>query len=271
MTGEAEPLDAATRCMLGFRGDRGPLAAPMAFWFDGSSLWMTPAIDSVDVAALRDGACVAYVPPVGGARRGAIVVGHARVHGLHDLLGLATHAAPLFAAMTVLAVRNAATVLGYVGYVQDAGRAAARSLPRNPVALRVTVERLRAVAAPDLGRGVAPALPTVVPADVRRALAGRRAGALITDVPEGLDIGPVVCGAGFALTVPRDRRLSPGTPAVATVEHQAQRAGSAAGVALGGRIGGGAELRVERVTWWHGFASHTVDVPAATAAITLPE
>lgn len=264
-----EMFDRTVRCMLAFSGRRSPVIAPMAFWCDGSGLWMsTPAV-SVKARALRKRPRVAvYVPPVGGVGDGAVATGSARVYGLHDPLGLAVHGPVVSAAMAALAARNAGTILGYV---QDAHMVPARFRPRNRVALRVLIDDVTTVPAPQPGEGIAPALPTVVSPDVRRALSGRRVVTLATADADGtVSITPAVWGAG--LTLQPSGQLPPaGTPAAVHVGTDPQNRPTAViGLSLTGAIAGD-RLQPRRATWWEGFALTTVDLPAAPPSITLPD
>ncbi|MGH3665657.1 MAG: hypothetical protein ACRDU8_06160, partial [Egibacteraceae bacterium] len=171
----SDVLDVATRCVVAGLARTGLHATPTAFWSDGSGLWLALPGDSPTVGALRStpGCAVAVLPEdvEGAVARGAVIQGSARVHGLHDPVGLAVHGVTVSAAMAALAARNVAS---FLDYVQDASRLPGRYLPRNVVAIRVAVERLRPVDPPAVAVGIAPALPAVVPADVRRRLSGRR-------------------------------------------------------------------------------------------------
>lgn len=240
--GAAIGLPPAGRCLLAASGQQ---VAPIAYWYDGTSAWMSASASSALVAALqRDADCALWVGDV-------LARGVARVFSLRDPVGLAFHGATIAAAMTALAATNVRRILD-----------ARRLLPTNRVALRVTVAQTEQVSWSAPPPGIAPALPTVVPPDVRRALAGQRQVVLAAQ-HDRLQVSPAVWGAGFALTGVR-----PGTEAVAVLDD------GHLGVAVAGTVGQGA-LRPERVTWWHGVQVESADVPplaaAAPGGITLPD
>ncbi len=262
----ASLLDRATRCMLACRGPRGPLLVATTFWSDGAQLWLSLPADSAEVAALRsDPACGACVVLAGAAEPAVVVAATARVYGLHDPRSLALHAPGVAAALTALAARSAPRL---VAAISRRPISPTRVLPRNRVAVRLRLDRLGSVRWPSPGPGIAPALPVVVAPDVRRVLAGRRDVVVATAGPGGLEIGPAVWGAGFALTLPPGRAAAEGAPAVVALE--ATDAGLPVGVALAGAVRGGA-LQVRRATSWRGASVHGVDVPAEPATLTLPE
>lgn len=265
-----EVFDRAGRCVLGFAGRRGPLIAPMAFWADGSSLWMsTPAV-SVKAKVLRARPeCAVYVPPPDGVGSGAVATGRARVYGLHDPIGVAVHAPVVSTAMTALAARNAGTILGYV---QDARYVPARFRPRNRVAVRIRLDDVRPVDTPEPAGDIAPALPTVVSSSVRRALAGRRTVALARQTPTGrLAVGPAAWGAGLTLTLPFGEELEDGSAAAVHLgSDPKQRPTQVMGLSLIGTVRDGA-LQAERATWWEGFTLTTVELPPTQPSITLPD
>ncbi|MBA2318565.1 MAG: hypothetical protein H0V93_12430 [Euzebyales bacterium] len=263
------PLAEGSRCVLAVRGLRGPLAAPMAFWFDGEGLWTTTSGASVKAEVLRrDPTCVAYVPPADPSDPGVVVRGHARVHSLRDPVALALHAPTISAAMTALAARNVGTLLGYA---QDAPQIPLRWTPPNRVVVRLAAEEIEEITAPEPGPGIAPALPAQVPAVVRRALAGRRRIALAVDGGR-LDVVPAAWGQGYRLTLPVGWGPADGVAACAVVDAEPRRRPTEVlGLALRGIVTD-RTLRPERATWWRGFDLATVDVPAPTdPGITLPD
>jgi hypothetical protein len=270
MVAVPEVLERSSRCVLGFSGRRGPLIAPMAFWFDGSSLWMSTPAASVKAKALRRRpSCAVYVAQPEGDGAGAVATGTARVFGLHDPLGVAVHGPVVSTAMAALAARNTGTILGYI---QDARHVPARFRPRNRVAVRITLDGIRPVAAPVPGSGVAPALPLAVSPAVRRALAGRRTVALATLAPGGgVRVGPVTWGAGFALTVAPGEVAPDAGPAIVHLgADPSTRPTAVLGMSLGGDLRDG-RLEPRRATWWEGFDLTTVDLPATASTLTLPD
>ena len=267
-------LDAGTRCVLACEvaqqvgGQRLGVAAS-AFWSDGTGVWLALPADGPVVAGLRrHGGCRLAVLPPEPDGAGAVVDGVARVHGLHDPVGLAIHAPTLTAAMAALAARNAATV---AAAVQDVTRDPSRYLPRNVVAVRVTVEQVVPVAWPAPAGAVTPALPAVVPAEIRRGVAGRHDIVLATLGPDGVEVGPAAWGAGFALTGPAGRGLPPGMEAAAVVEGPLLTRGwGTGGLALLGELVAGPALRAREALWWRGFEQARAELPAA-AGVTLPD
>ncbi|MFO8074789.1 MAG: pyridoxamine 5'-phosphate oxidase family protein [Egibacteraceae bacterium] len=274
MTTIEEVLEGARRCVLALPSRSGPLLSPMAFWFDGAALWLSTSEEAVKARRLaREPACAVYVPARDGG--GVAARGLARVHSLDDPVGLALHAPTVSAAMTALAVKE----LGAIGhYLRDLPAVPRTWRPRRRVALRVALSDPVRLAAPTPGPGVAPGLPAVVPADVRRAVAGRRrvvAAAGQADVA----LAPAVWSAGFALDVATPEGggegTSPfaveGTPLAVVVDDDGGRPSQVRGLALRGTLRGGA-LAPERVTWWRGFEAETAEVPSPDDdVLTLPD
>lgn len=263
-----EVFDRSSRCVLGFAGRRGPLIAPMAFWFDGASLWMSTPAASVKARALRRRPqCGVYVPSPGDGA-GVVARGTARVFGLHDPVGLIVHGGVISAAMAALAARNTGTILGYV---QDARHVPARFRPRNRVVVRVALDDLRPVPPPPPAIGIAPALPLVVSPAVRRALAGQRLVSLASAAPGGeVTVRPATWGGGFALQLPPGEPAVAGQAAAYLGTDPGNRPTAVMGLSLIGEVEDG-RLHARRATWWEGFALTTVDLPSAAATLTLPD
>lgn len=267
MTATDEVLRDASRCVLAVSGEDGPLLAPMAFWSDGAALWMATAPATALVGPLpRRQRCEVYVPPPADGDVGVIVAGEARVHGFDDPVGLLLHSLPLSAAMGALALRN----LPALG---ASARKPSRWLPRNRVALRVGIDARRVVPLPEAGHGVAPALPDVVPADVRRAVSGCRQVVLATGTGDDLRVRPAIWGAGFELDLAPGADLGAGTPATVAVDADLHESpANARGLAVSGRLSSDLKLVPERATWWHGFDVEVAAVPARPAGgVVLPE
>lgn len=288
---EGEPLDdhvrgvleRGTRCLLALRGLRGPVIAPLAFWFDGTSAWTQAPTGSGAVEVLsREPACALAVHAPGEDELGAIARGRARVFSLRDPLGLALHGPTLSAAMGALAVRNLGSI---AASVQGAARAPSRLRPSNRVVVRVTLDEVASAPAPGIPPGIAPALPTVLPPDVRRALAGRRRVLVAVEEPGARTpiLTPAVWGAGFSLAVAGGWRPPAGTRAAVALDGDGRgRSAQVLGLALAGTLSASdpPALRPERATWWRGFTVEGADVPAPAArgpagtplgAITLPD
>lgn len=266
-------LQDGKRCLFAVHGPRGPIASPLAYWWDGAAIWFATPSDSVKVRALRqDPRCAAWIGPLpaeglAGAQ-GVVLSGEARIFSVRDPLGVALHSGPISAAMTVLASRNVGNLLGYA---QDVTAIPRRFLPQNRVVVRVTAERMRGIELPAAGPGIAPPLPTQVPADVRRALGGRRAGIVAAEGETGLVLGPVVLGAGGSVTAaPTLRMPEHARAAVVLDDDPGGRPTLVQGVALRGELRAG-RLHTERVTWWQGFRVETADVPTTAGAVVLPD
>lgn len=281
------------RCMFAFAGARGPHVTPMAFWSDGASLWMATSGSSLKARLLGPDAgadgpgehpCAVYIPPVvadggtedaagddtGDPRRGLSIEGRARVFTADDPVGLALHWPFVSAAMGALAVKNAASL---AGYARDLPRTPLRWLPGNRVAIRVRIERLRPVGVPVPGPGIAPALPGIVPPDIRRALAGRRDVVVATDGEHGIAAQPAAMGAGFRLDVGDGPPLVPGAAAVVALDAEpSARPSQVVGLALHGTVGPDGALDARRAVWWEGFDTSGAEIPRRPAGgIVLPD
>lgn len=264
-------LDRSVRCIMGIAGSRGPVLSPLAFWCDGAELWMTTPAASVKANVLRQRpSCSVYVPPPQGLGTGAIVSGTMKMYGLHNPVSLAVHGPVVSTAMAALAARNAGTILGYA---QDARSVPQQFRPHNRVALRLRIDRVEEVQPLEAGPGVAPALPTVVAPEVRRALAGQRRVVFATTAPDGsVDVTPAVWSAGFGLSLPAG--WAPTTPrgagAVYVGKDPQGRPTQVVGLSLSGEYEG-ATFTPQRATWWEGFRLRTVDIPAAASPLQLPD
>lgn len=264
MPGTSQVLAAGRRCMLAVSGRQGPVLSPMAYWSDGRALWLSAPGDSVKSEVLRrDDHAAVFVAGADPDTPGAVAIGRARVFSLGDPFGLALHAPALAGAVAALALRNADAIAGYLA---DAARVPARFLPTGRVVLRLVPDRVDPAPVPVLGTGIAPALPPVVPAEVRRTLAGLRRVVVATD-RGGLALAPAVWGPGMTLIVSEGVQLPVGAPAAVALDAQPdQRPTSAAGLSLSGTLTAGPALRPERLTWWQGFTLRTVEGPFASAA-----
>lgn len=263
-------LDDAKRMVLAWPGLDGPRLAPMAFWWDGRHLWLSTAASAWKVKAFdADPACVVWVPPTAEGRPGIHLRGRARVFHPGDLVAMATHGAVVAAAQTALAVKNSASL---VGYVADASRIPARWMPTRRVMIRIAVDDRFAVEPPAVGPGIAPALPTVVPPEVRRLLAGERRVALATSTDGGLGLLPAVWGAGWAVDLPVGAHIPDGTSVAAVVDHDPGfRPTETAGLSVRGTWRAG-RIAPDSVRWWHGFDQGTAGVQAGPVdPIVIPD
>lgn len=259
-------LDAADRCLLAHVGAGGPLLEPLAHWHDGRALWMAAAADSPGARRLAaDPACAVYVP---GEGRAVIAEGGARRFGLDDPLRLALHAGPVSGALFALAFRNASTLLGYA---REQALVPARWWPHNRVVVRLAPDAARVVAVPDGATGLPPALPTSVPADVRRAVAGRRSVVLVHGRERPLVI-PATWDASFALAGADGAPVAAEGPAAVAL-HGEEEVGPLGfrGIVVHGEVGDG-RLRPQRLTWWRGFDVGTVELDETPArGVVLPD
>lgn len=267
----SELLRSATRLVLAVPGRQGPVASPMAFWFDGASLWMTTSASSAKARLLaRRRACALWVPPLAEGERGVVAEGPARVFSASDPVGLLTHWGTISAAVTALLVKQTST-LG--GYVRDLPQIPLRWLPPGRVVIRVRAERLRAVAPPAAGAGIAPALPGVVPAEIRRILSGRRDVAVAAQHDDEVTVLPATWGAGFALDLGDETAWPAGTPVVAVLDDDPlERPSDVVGLALHGQLDARAKILPTSVTWWHGYTAERAPVPSRPAGgVVLPD
>jgi hypothetical protein len=265
-------LAEAGRCLLAVRGRRGPLLAPMAFWWDGAGLWMSTPAASTKIALLRaNPECAVWVPPLRDGEPGALVHGEARIFGLGDPFSLALHGPSISGAVLALATRNAAQIFGYV---QDARHVPVRFWPRNRVVVRVAARRILGIQPPPVGPGIAPPLPTAIPPDVRRALSGQRRVSVAAVHGDVLNVAPATLGAGFSLAFADGHQPPAGARLAATVDVEpGHRPTTVVGLVLHGRHEPAGAMVVERATWWHGFELATADVPqtAGPRGIELPD
>lgn len=267
-------LDDSKRLMLAWPGRTVPLMTPMAFWWDGQHVWLSTSGASIKARALqRDGACALYVPPGEEDQAGLLLRGTARVFGVNDPLGLAIHSGFLAAAQTALMVKNAPAMMGYV---VDAPKIPQVFLPTNRVLIRITIDSEETITPPPVGVGIAPALPTEVPPEIRRILAGQRRVVLATQVDGGLGLMPAVWGAGFTLDVPNGAGLDDDTTATVVVDHDPGfRPTRVAGVSLTGEVANGGptpKLIPRKVRWWSGFDLQTAELSGrATDTIVIPD
>jgi len=266
-----EALRSARRGVLALSGPREPLLAPMALWFDGHHVWMTTVGSSAKAKRLRrQPRCALASPAPADGTEAAVAYGTARVYGPHDPVGLAVHGAPVSAAMSALAARNAPVV---AGYARESLEIPWSWLPQSRVALRMRLDEALPVRPPEVPPGVSPSLPTEVPAPVRRAVAGVRRVVVAAGRGEGLRVAPGAWSAGYALTLPAGFPIAPGEPvSVATDADPGNSPGGVAGLSVRGEMDEGGALRPSRVTWWQGFEIATVDIASpGLAAVELPD
>ncbi|HUG86217.1 MAG TPA: pyridoxamine 5'-phosphate oxidase family protein [Euzebya sp.] len=267
-------LDDAKRLVLAWPGRNLPILTPMAFWWDGQHVWFSTSGGSLKASALRrDASCAMYVPPVPGAEDGLMLRGTARVFHSGDPLGLAIHAGLLAAAQGALMVKHASSMMGYV---VDAPRVPIRFQPQQRVLVRVRVDDQVEVTQPAIGLGIAPALPTEVPPEVRRTLAGQRRIVLGTQIDGGIGLMPAVWGAGFSLTLPEGMGVAEGTAVTAVIDHAPGfRPTEVMGLSLSGSVAaGGPALKIvpSKVRWWSGFQLHSAELSGRpTDTIVIPD
>ncbi|MGH8901747.1 MAG: hypothetical protein ACRDYA_08690 [Egibacteraceae bacterium] len=228
-------------------------------WSDGEALWLAPPGSHPVVDALRRAPdCAVWI---GGSGGGVAATGLARVFGAGDPIGLFAHGPVIVLALAALAVHHP--------------REAIRAWlpPHLSIAVRLALRELRTVApSSSPGPGIAPALPAVVPADVRRRLSGLRDVVVAGEGAAGLHIGHATWSAGFVL----DGSLpaAPGASVAVAVEagaHQGVHQG-AVGVALSGELDARGALRPVQASWWSGPHSGTAPLSRPSrGAVTLPD
>lgn len=266
-------LDEGRRAVLAWPGPTGPRVAPMAYWWDGRSAWMSTAGDTLKATELAQRSrCAMLIEPEedDDGRAAMTVQGRARVFRPDDLRTAATHGGVVTAAMLALALTQAPSM---VGYVADAPKVPRRWRPRSRVALRVRAASRMPVPRPLEGRGIAPALPPEVPPEIRRLLAGRRRVALAAQLADDhVIVLPAVWGAGFTLTLPLESEIADGTRVAVALDHDPRfRPTDVAGLVLHGAVRGG-RLEPRRATWWRGFERGTADVRSSgPAPIVIPD
>lgn len=261
----ADALTTAATCVLVQRGERWPAAVPTAFWSDGAALWaITPAATA---APLRDEpACTAWVPaPEPSADgEGVRVDGTARVFGPHDPVALVLHGATLSAVLAALAVKRAGAV---VASARSRARGSFASLPVGWSIVKVAIERLRRGWLPRARGGIAPPLPPVVPAEVRRAVGGRRDVVVAVQGGDGLEVGPARLGSGWSL----DSGMAwdpPAGPATVVVEAEAAEG---TGVRLSGVLTEEGRLEARHAAWWRPGSSGEAAVAERRSGVVLPD
>ena len=264
---DPDALASARHVVLVAAGD-GPLAAPLACWWDGRSLWAEAAAAEPVVAALRrNHRCAAWVAASAGGRSVA-VGGRAKVFSMDDPLALALHGVPLTVAVTALRLaRYGGPLRATLGLVRNVETL----LPGNRAVLRLEPLLLRGEPV-ELPAGVAPPLPPAVPAGLRRVLGRRRTGLLaLIDEDGTLHSGPVAWSAGWRLHPAPDVATVPGSPALISWEGELE--GRLVGLALHGRLTDGPALAPTLVRWWDGeeVGEAQVDANPATSPIVLPD
>lgn len=254
-------LTEATRCLVAVHtAQDGPQLVSLPCWSDGEALWLAPPGSHPVVDALRHAPdCAVWI---GGGGGGVAATGLARVFGAGDPIGLLAHG-------PVIALALAALALHHPGEAMRAWLP-----PHLSIAVRLALRELRTVdPSPSPGRGIAPALPAVVPADVRRRLSGLRDVVVASEGAAGLRVGHATWSAGFVLA--GDLPTAPGAAIVVAVEAGARQGGvrqGAVGVALSGELDARGALRPVRASWWRGPHSGTAPLSSQPpGAVTLPD
>lgn len=296
-------LASATRCVLAVAGAGGPIAAPSAFWTDRAHLWLpVPAAAEATRELRRSPACAAYVPPVDPETPGALVRGVGRVFRVGEPLRLALHAPAISGALVGLATRELAGLGG--GHAPPAADVLSGAL-RPRAVVRVAIEDVAALRPAVAGGGIAPALPAVVPPEVRRALAGKQRIVVVAGAPgtgRGADGAGSGVGGGVGGGAGGETRWAGGFPELTVASWRAGAAGIAiesvgapasddapSGEPAGGapvsclcdpglddgRLGevgvevrgllSGGEVAPTMVRWWRGPDAGRAEVPAPSA------
>jgi hypothetical protein len=169
-----------------------------------------------------------------------------------DPLGLLTHFPVIALALAGLAIHHSREIVR-------------PWLPlRLPLAVRLALRDLRAAEPPPSSPGIAPALPEVVPADIRRSLSGLRDVVVAGRSAAGLNLEHARWSAGYVLA--GDLPALPGHSIAVAVE------ASGAGVALSGELDARGALQPAQVSWWSSTCSGSAPVsPPPRGAVTLPD
>lgn len=251
-------LAEATRCLVALRtAQDGPRLVSLPCWSDGEALWLTLAGSDPVVEALRDAPTCAVL--IGDLGAGLAAAGLARIFGADDPLGLLVHGPVITLAMAAIAIRHP----------REVARAwlSLREI-RPPVAVRLALSEFRTVEAAPPRPGIAPALPAVVPADVRRRLSGLRDVVVVGEGAAGLRVGRATWSAGLVLA--GDLPVSPGAAIAVAVEAGSRQ--GAIGVALSGELDVRGALQPTRASWWNGSRSGTAPLSTPPrGAVTLPD
>lgn len=217
---------------------RAPRVRPARIWWDGRELWIDTAADTALHQALRAAQrAVVLAAPAAGAGEPltvGIVGGVVRPFGLHDPLGLAVHAGTVTAARAVLQV--------------GAGRrrvAMLRSWLSGAAVSRLRVDQARRAMLPEPAAPTTPALPTTIPAEIRRELVGIRH--VLVAAP-----GPRATVAAWSLGLRLDAVEDPALLAEGVPVTVAGPVSDAAayGVAIEGTVDAEQVLQPTEVAWW---------------------
>jgi hypothetical protein len=271
-------LLARSRCLVALPGPPGqpPRVVPAPSWFDGAAVWLAaPYDDELTTALRRDAACAVVLPVLPGGEgadgRVTVAVGRGRVYSPEDPVGLVLHAPAMLAAGVALALRHSAGLPRWVARAARDPERLGRLGQLDRVVARVALDRVRTLDPPAAPPGIAPALPTVVPAEIRRALSGIRQVVAITHEDASLTVTPAAWSVGYALALPPSVRLTPGVPLTVAAEVPSETPGPVAGLALSGTVGAGPALLPRTVAWWTDGTRGTAQVPAPRGAVTLPD
>lgn len=259
-------LEARRRCFLALAGPDGPVLRPLRYWYDGQHAWTTTAEAALPGVG-EEAACALWLPADDGP--GLLAQGRVRVFGAGEPLRLLLHAPAITGALAALAADNAGAV---ADYVQEAARNPGRLDARGRIVLRIRVDSGWPVTPEKPGFGVAPAIPTAVPAEVRRVVGGCRDVVVAAAEPR-LAVLPAVLGPGFRLTAAAGALPTGSKVEVVIDPGEGSPAGGSIGLALGGRISEEVSLELERATWWNGarVGSAPVNQASAGSGIVLPD
>jgi hypothetical protein len=244
-------LENATRCLIACHDPGGPLLASAPCWSDGDALWIAaPAADRLIMRLRQAPACGV------GIDLELVASGTARVFGPHDLLGLIIHGPMISAAMTALAIHHP----------REVARAWLQGGSRQLAAVRVEIDHVSVVAPLAPPPGIAPGLPEVVPADIRRRLSGMRHVLLAIEEPRGPVLVPAVWSAGFRLDTDYPLPTGPGVPAAVAIM------ADGVGVTLMGDLDERGALHPSGASWWGGGRTGAAALPAPPrGAVQLPD
>ncbi len=252
---------------------RGPLVTPVLYGLTGDSVWFLTNRHALKAKVLRRDPRAAWVVPAGG--RAAVMTGVARLSSPSqpiDLLASVPHLPSVQAALASWAARNPRQV---AGFLRDSLTDPARAMPQDQVLVELQPDTVDVVDNPTES---APPTPTAqvqftsaVP-DALRPLLTQRAGVLavstefgpvalpvrwtpehgLAHLPNGWDADAVPAGEHLAcLTIDEPVHTRPTEQRGLVLRGHASVLGDNAPVSV----------HADRITYWDGFTTNTVDIP----------
>jgi nitroimidazol reductase NimA-like FMN-containing flavoprotein (pyridoxamine 5'-phosphate oxidase superfamily) len=271
--GEADRvLHRGTLVYVAIGTTRGPLVTPVLYGITGDRVWFLTNRHALKAKVLRRDPRAAWVVP--GDGRAAVMTGVARLLSpLHpvELLAAAPRLPSVQAALASWAARNPRQV---AGFLRDSLTDPARAMPQDQVLVELQPDTVDVVDYPTESaprtRTAQDRLTIAVP-EALRPLLTQRAGVLAVSTESGPLAVPVrwTPERGLAhLPKGHGEDLSGDHPACLTIDEPVHgRPTEQRGVVLRGhaRLLGHStpvSVHVDRITYWDGFTTNTVDIPA---------